>query len=314
MPQVSIFRYNTRKTAVFVTGKERNHNMPIQNSIIKVYQGANIPLDFNIFDADGKPLTYDGTNKHLELKVFDTHTNRVVLLKTLEHVEDTTSVETAGATMPSVRKNNYKKSIFRTIIEVSDTIELTPGSHYRWVVLEQTAMNDTGYFYSGLDHCVEGEFHITAAAMPHVEPTTILSNSSQWIKYTNPDDMDPVVVGDKDNAIAFGWVKYVSDAMAGDAQLNIIDGLHTIAVYVEKFSGVMQIQGCLDLELPSGQSEHRWFNIPLRNGQVNLEFSDHSGVEPLNFVGNFMWLRIVIYKRENDQIDTGSVKRILVRR
>lgn len=314
MPQVRIFKYPTRKTAVFVTGKERNYNMPIQNSIIKVYQGANVPLDFNIFDADGKPLNYDGTNKHLELKVFDQHTNRIAFIKRLEQVQDVTQQDKAGALMPSVRQNNYKRSIFRTVVEVTDTVDLTPGTHYRWVVMEQSADNDTGYFYSSLDHRVEGELHISSHAAPQVEPSTVLSDASQWTKYTKATEMDYNIVGGDDNAYQRGWTKYVSSAMAGDAQINIIDGIHTLAVYADNLSCVLQVQACLESELPDGQSQHRWFNVPLCDGQVNIEFTDHTGVEPLNFVGNFVWIRIVIYKMEGTGINTGSVKRILVRR
>lgn len=322
MPSVNIFKYPTRKTAVLVTGKERTNNMPLQNSKIKVYKGANIPLDFNIFDADGKPLVMTSTNTHLDLKVYDTHTQRIVFVKRLEPVVETsvTKTDTAGALTPSARSNNYKRTIYRTIVQIADIIDLPAGTNYRWVVMEQDTMNNTGYFYSGLDHMVEGELEITNNAAPQVELSIELPDSTTWTNTTRPDNMDSAIVGDNDNVYAQGWQMFTSSAIPGDAQLNIINGLHTIAFYANQFSGVVQVQACLEAEVPDTQSQHRWFNVPLSNGQVNTTFMNHSGVEAINFVGNFIWLRVVVYQHKiriegtDTFINSGKLTKVLVRR
>lgn len=309
MKPVSIYRYPTRITAVFITGKERTHNMPIQNSKIKVYKGANEPLDFTIFDADGKPLTYDGTGKHLELKVFNKHTNKLVMTKRL--VKVATTQPQSGALVPSVRKNNHIRSTYRATIEAVDTKTLEPGTHYRWVVQENDVHYNSSYFYSGLGHEVEGEMHISNEASPTVEPSVEVTTFTADRHYGR---MDPYIVGDETNVNKLGWTRYISSAIPGDVMLNLPDGLHTLALYPENFTGIVQIQATLDINVPDGQSDHRWFNVPSSNGKVNYQFTNAKNIEPINFMGNFMWIRIVYYQMAPKEGVTNKIKRILLRR
>lgn len=312
MASVRIFKYPTRKTAVLVTGNERTYNMPIQNSKIRVYKGANQPLDFTIFDADGKPLHYDGTNKHLELKVYDNRTRRIAFIKRLEKVEQLTQADTAGALMPSVRGNNHKQSVYRTVVQVSDAIDLPAGGHYRWVVQANDTKYNPEFFYSNLGEHVEGELELLNGGAPIVEPSYVVDEDSGWRSHTRADVMDENIVGNADNVYAQRWTMYTSDGIPGDVQLNVHDGMHTMSIKGDKFTGFIQVHGCLEDDLPDDMSYHRWFPIPLKSGQVNLEYWNFTGIDALNFHGNFNWLRVVYYQRNNGS--QGEIKRILIRR
>ena len=283
--------------------------MPIQNSKISVYKGAGNSLDFTIFDADGKPLTYDTTNRHLELQVFDNSNNKLVITKRLEKVEDSV-VPMSGNNMPSVRGNNHVRSVYRCDVDNTDLTNLPAGSHYQWVVLISDSKYKSEYFYTSLDRKVEGEFHILATATPEIESSSVVVNFQKTTDYRLMDD---TVVGSEVNAASMQWTKFTSDVMPGDVAMNIIDGLHTIALYLKDFTGVVQIQGTLQVQMPDAQADHQWFNIPDANETVSFEYVAANGIDAINFNGNYSWIRVVYYQMMKGD-PTGTVRRVLLRR
>ncbi len=325
MAKVNIYQYKTRQKAVLVTGNERTYNMPIQNSVIKVHKGASQPLDFHLFDADGKPLTLED-QAHVVLKVTNKRTGHVLFEKHLElqGVETLTQADLAGARMPSVGRNNFRGSVFRCIVDYADIIDFDTGTHYRWTVYEEGYTNNN-FMYTGVANEVSGEFHIDDGAAPQTIPSTVLTEDD-FRSYDRVDQMDHEIVGNSEQAIVGMWKKYVSGAIPGDAHLNVTDGMHTIVTQFDGFTGHMLLQGCLDINVPDDQANHKWFNIP-SNGQVVHDILDYTGNAAMNFYGNFMWLRVVFYRQETGEVrwvdrvsgiktpevDHGKIKRIIIR-
>ena len=312
MNPTGIFYIPARYHAVLYTGSERTSNMPLINSIVKVYKGMNSKLDFVLLNADAKPFQYTGTAS-LELRVFNTRTQKLVISRRLEKSADLQSVP--GTTMPSVRGNNEKRSIYSCQIYVSDTADLEAGTCYKWTVLEQDANGNGYYFNTSLSNTVTGEFHLLDSAQPQMEPSSILL-PKDFMKTTTHGLMDPDIVGTADNVMRLGWTRYASSAVPGDTFLNTFEGLHTVAIYPENFNGIIQIQGTLEAVPPDAMKDDRWFAIPMSNRLVNITCTNENQIIPLNYIGNFMWIRVVYYVMEPQfpPSNNGKLKRVVVRR
>lgn len=328
MAKVNIYRYKIRQKAVLVTGNERTYNMPIQNSVIKVHKGANQPLDFHLFDADGKPLQYTD-EKHVVLKVTNKRTGHVLFEKHLEHkgIEQLDKSDFAGSRMPSVGRNNFRGSVFGCRIDYTDIINYDSGTHYRWTVYEE-GYTGNDFMYTGIGQEVTGEFWIEDGAAPQTIPSTILE-PEHFRDYSRGDVMDAEIIGnDAANAYKYQWKKFVSHAIPGDAHLNVTDGMHTLYAQFENFTGHLIIQGCLDISVPDDSATHKWFNIPSGDGTVIHTITNFTGNNAINFHGNFMWLRIVYYQQQPGEVvwvdqvsgnkidnipDTGKINRIIIR-
>lgn len=311
MNPTGIFYIPARYHAVLYTGTERTSNMPLINSIVKVYKGMNSKLDFILLNADAKPFQYTGTSI-LELRVYNTRTKKLVISRRLDKGDDLQSVP--GTTMPSVRGNNEKRSVYTCQIYVSDTIDLVPGTVYSWSVVEQDSNGNGHYFNTSLTDTVTGEFHLLDNAQPQVEQSSVLLPKDFSVTKT-ASLMDAAIVGSPNNAAQMGWTRYASSAMPGDMQVSTFEGLHTVAIYPDKFSGIIQIQGTLETMPPTALNDERWFNIPTASRDVNVQCINATQIIPLNYVGNFMWVRVVYYVMEpGTEKNNGSLKRVVFRR
>lgn len=109
-----------------------------------------------------------------------------------------------------------------------------------------------------------------------------------------------------------GKFEVVGEPVRADSYYGFTDGLHTIAVHYNNFTGRFSIQGTLALE----PTETDWFDIDLNGYEcdgvsyveyprdpanpTNTEangFVGDTGVDAFTFVGNFTFLRAQI-KRE----------------
>lgn len=97
---------------------------------------------------------------------------------------------------------------------------------------------------------------------------------------------------------------FVTGRYEGDAKQNYRDGLHTIAIYLNEFSGKIWVQGSLE-EYPT--QEDQFFDIPLTVDRY-VEVTDSSELLDFNFEGNYIWVR---FKYQPDISNTGTIDKIL---
>lgn len=310
MNPIGIFHIPARYDAVLNTGSTRNSNMPLHNTTIKVYKGSNSTLEFVLLDADAKPIDYNGSS-HIEFRVYNTRTRRQVISRRVEKKETETSI--SGTTQPTVSRNNKKRSIFSCPIYVSDTADLPTGTMYSWSIVQLDAYGNGDYFQTTLHDTVTGELHIVDNGQPQVEPSSVLLPEN-FTAETTYGFLDPAIVGDSTSAMKLHWTRYHSEAVPGDLWLNTFEGLHTIAIYPENFTGVIQLQGTLETTPPQALNDNRWFNIPFTNREVNINCINSNSIIPLNFVGNFVWIRVVYYVMEPTEGISGQLKRVVIRR
>lgn len=83
----------------------------------------------------------------------------------------------------------------------------------------------------------------------------------------------------------------------GSGYHNRSDGVHTVIYDVDTFIGVIKLQGTLTLY--PGDSD--WVDITGTEIGLNSDSSAWTAVQPINFTGNFVWLRAA-YNLQNGTI------------
>lgn len=87
-------------------------------------------------------------------------------------------------------------------------------------------------------------------------------------------------------------LSYVSEPVKGDGYYGYADGLHTMSFHVKNFTGMIFLEATL-VESPN---EDDWFNIGLLQETDYYDFVGTTGTVGTTFQGNFVWLRVRIYR------------------
>ena len=117
------------------------------------------------------------------------------------------------------------------------------------------------------------------------------------------------------------------EALRADAWYGYKDGLHTVAFYLENFTGRIYIEASLASE-PTSED---WFPVFLNGAQAYMNYpinplapiggpSGDTFVDAFTFQGNFLWLRaridrsyvVPVPTTDAEKSALGSVKKILL--
>lgn len=85
-------------------------------------------------------------------------------------------------------------------------------------------------------------------------------------------------------------LSYIGPKVKGDGYYGFADGLHTISFHVKNMVGRVWLQASL-IDEPT---EDDWFNIQLSVQTPYFEYDSESDTRGATFVGNFVWIRIVV--------------------
>lgn len=111
-----------------------------------------------------------------------------------------------------------------------------------------------------------------------------------------PGPADPITVVPDDFTIRDGamW----SGSLPGAATVGHTAGVHTIAAYLEDFTGTLTIQGSIE-EQPIADGD--WFDVD------ELEFEEETSTASHTFIGNLLWVRFKVVSTN------GEITQILYR-
>ena len=87
-----------------------------------------------------------------------------------------------------------------------------------------------------------------------------------------------------------------------DSYYGFTDGLHTVSISLDGFTGSIALEGTL--ATTPGATD--WFRIPL-SGSNALNFTTSSGTTAYTFTGNYVYIKALIFSAS-----AGSVKSILL--
>ena len=117
-----------------------------------------------------------------------------------------------------------------------------------------------------------------------------------------------------------GSTTLTSEKVKGDAYFGQSDGLHTIMVNLNGFTGTVKIQG--SLETTPGDND--WFDIELGSDDLSVDTSGlitkqvsesliynivETSMKAYNAVGNFVWLRANISNWQSGTISSIEMNR-----
>ena len=104
-------------------------------------------------------------------------------------------------------------------------------------------------------------------------------------------------------------------AYPGDPLFCEDDGLHTVAVYTTDYAGKFWVEGTLE-ENPTSMDTD-WFVINLTSffpyhefGNTPMPDDTFTGIEAFNFTGSVRWIR---FKHQPDSDNTGTLDQVLYR-
>ena len=117
-----------------------------------------------------------------------------------------------------------------------------------------------------------------------------------------------------------GSTTLTSEKVKGDAYFGQSDGLHTVMINLNSFTGIVKIQGSLE----STPGDNDWFDIELgtddfvvdTSGLVTKQAAEsliyntvETSMKSYNAVGNFVWLRADISNWQSGTISSIEMNR-----
>ena len=265
--------------------------MPLSEQRIKLYKGNSNKLQFILLDGDNKPLTNDIS---AWLCIRNVTKKKEELLKEL--IKVTAPNLPSDRLTPSVRNNNYAKTAYECTIDDIDTINLDTNDTYEWFI----KCDDNVYIAT--NYSIRGDVSLYSEPFDSFEDTIVITDDSNWTKYTEFKYMNPEIVGDENNMYSQNWELHISDVLYGAFDKT----MDTFAIYPSNYVGTIIIQGTNEETIPDGQSYNRWFDIETVNLSAPTEITIH------NFPANFRYYRIQKYFKSNT--NKGEINRILYRK
>ena len=173
------------------------------------------------------------------------------------------------------------------ILEIGDWF----GGFYRYTIRLTDVTGKQEYLFTDVNRSTFGTFELVEGMSVALAPSLDLPAS----RFTP--------VGDNQYTNIF-----TTGSLAGDAQDNRANGMHTIVAYTSNnFIGHFWIQASLTTQAPT---EVDWFDIPLTSTSTYFNYTAEisPSIKVFNLSGNYYWLRM-FYKI--DPTNHGSFDRIL---
>lgn len=268
----------------------RNLNTPMNKSNFKVNKGYDTVIEFIIRDTDRKPIKL--IDKKIEILVLDVKTNILILSKPAKIIDEQKgicSIIFNPLDMMNLESKSYAYSI-----------KLTSGNGLTEVLFIDQNQNSRGYFDLNHDSFPQ--------SIPTIVIPTFISQNNKNQSTTNlpNSNLTPMTGwdGTKFNLLTPRWK---SSAYSGESLSH--NNLHTIAIYLNNFTGNVYIQGSLTESV--SEFDDDWFNINPDGYSNCINFVSASGIESYNFLCSIKWIRFFI--QPTPVLNAGGITQILLR-
>lgn len=269
MGNIKIYKIPQTVVVTMTTSNTSNINLPLTDTDFKVYQGVDNPIDFIVKDENGRPIDLTDLTVSIIISNFNDGTH--LLTKDAEIID-----ALCGK--------------FRVILLAADITDW-PLGFQRYSLISEGTDGTTQPLFMDQDHNATGFFELLGGVIPKPKDSVIAIG----------DDFTPI-------SITPGVTKFISCAFPGDAFFCNNDGLHTVAVYAENYTGKFFVQA--SLEESTTPSDSDWFDIWLTQLNPELELDEFTGIEPFNFTGSIRWVRFVHIP---DPTNEGSIIKVAYR-
>lgn len=240
-------------------------NLPMNRFDVNVYKGDNNTIDFMVRDTDRKPINL--MDKTLTAWVSNIQNQELVLKRDLDVIDEI-------------------KGQVRLCLFDGDVSNWAPG-FYQYAITFIEEGGKQGFIYTNQAFKAIGTFELHEGVIPATAFTNEITvfNFDMGDFFDNTDD------------------SFVTTALSGSAQSNLTNTLHTAAIYLTAFCGIITIEATLDETVPT--SPNSWYTVS------TLTFpTATSGIQHVNFDVNVNWVR---FRYNPDLLNTGTVDKILYR-
>jgi len=247
----------------------------MNSKIIKVHKGVDNNLRFRVYNRDRKPQPIS----HLQVRtrLVNTLNQEVMLERYASMLNDLGGLEVK-------------------ILE-SDLVNI-PRGYYKLIVTggEELIPTQTGQivqtpFYSDTGNNVVLDVEVTGQAEAAPQETIEILPGG-WIDFSVPNQPK----------------KFFTQAIPGGRIRNTTTSSHTIAIYTTNFTGKVKIYGSLEDVPPVNIVSY--FPVDIDVTGQDIDFIEHSGITPLVFRANYMWLKFVY---EDGSVNNGTIDKIQIR-
>jgi len=243
----------------------------VNRTDFNLFKNVTNEVEFLIKDVDRKPVNI--TNRNLTIHIVDERTNTLVLQSTLTIINGT-------------------RGHCRMSLSPSDIAGLSNG-YFRYAVTIDRITNINGVdrvdsllIFTDQYRAIKGYLELLDGPIPNPQPAV---------------EIDPSVFYDESWGDPIQVFK-VAGPYEGAAQRDNRSGQHTVAVYMENFSGQFWIEASLENNSPSAQSD--WFPV------TDQVFNEFTGVKGFQFIGSYMWIRVYYLP---GPMNAGTVTKVLLK-
>ena len=253
----------------------RTWNLPMNSNDFRIFKDVQNDVEFVVRNTDRKPVNLAGRTAKINL--FDQNTGTLLHQQELI-VTDELKGYCRLVLLPDVTADWFLQTY-------SYSVQVTNENGATFMLYTDQAQSQTGFF--------------ELAQGPIFDP-----RPSYEVEYDNLSTTD-IWINNNDTLIRY------SSAFPGSLQRNNTTGVHTVAAYLNNFTGTFKIQGALDIAVPL---ETSWFDI-----EVN-QYDHLTSIETWTFEANLNWVRFWLinrYDQTNGQpvleSDVGSISKIVLR-
>ena len=241
----------------------RTENSPMNRNTIKLHRGVDNEIRFRILNQDRKPVDIN----HLEV------------------VAVMTNPENGERMLTKLLGNSPRKGFAQLRINEGDLMDIPPG-YYNLVILGQEDLVPgqpeeviRTPFYTDIGDNIVASVEVLASADPGPVPSYKIQ-TGDWRLLQQPSGTGADAIDE-----------YLTSAIPAGRVRNHRNGLHTVAVFTDGFSGTLQVMATLDLQPP--EDPRRWFPVDITSGTNLLEFNNYTGSTSFTFTANFTWLTFI---------------------
>lgn len=242
------------------TGGSINWNLPMNTNDFRVFKDVQNTIEFVVRDTDRKPINMMGREVHINF--YDQRLDRKLWTSKMQVINESRGI----------CKLNIEPDVFADWLLQTYCYQVTVTNVDRSVHMLYVDANET---QRGFFELLQG---------PRFEPY-----ASVTINYA---DLTPITTEPVEGRIAYR----ITSAIPASMQTGNTGGVHTIAAYLNNFTGKILIQGSTENGTPGSWD---WFDIETHT------FDHESGLRGYTVVANLNWIRVRVYN-DNDQDPNGS--------
>lgn len=172
-----------------------------------------------------------------------------------------------------------------TVLIPASVLENLPNNFYNFSVSAVDNNNNNVVAYATEDYQVRGQLELENGSFPSFIPSALAVFSANTVGSTNGSTDDPY---DIFNIKALNPISAISDPLSADIVSNNGGrGIHSAQYYFQNFTGIVTIQGSLDVAASSAAIKN-WFNI------TSTSYTNQTTPDIVSFTGLYNFIRFSI--------------------